>query len=104
VLATETRMRARYADVRQVVLARLDALEKLLSDPAYWWNHAAGYAETRDLFAQFAMSLRANFGAQARAWQLIDADDHREARCTAITGALAAYRQDRDAWERVLRA
>jgi hypothetical protein len=104
VLATESRMRARYADVRQVVLARLDALERLLSDPAHWWNHAAGYAETRDLFAQFAVSLRTNFGAQARAWQLIDADDHREARCTAITGALAAYRQDRDAWERVLRA
>ena len=27
-----------------------------------------------------------------------------EQRCAAITGALAAYRQDRESWERVLRA
>jgi hypothetical protein len=97
-------MRAQYADVQQTVLARLDALERLLSDPGHWWNHAAGYAETRELFAQFTASLRANFGAQARAWKLIEADAHREKRCAAIAGALAAYRQDRDAWEQVLRA
>jgi hypothetical protein len=104
VLATETRMRAQYADVQRTVLARLDALDKLLSDPGHWWNHAAGYAETLELFAQFAASLRANFDARARAWQLIDADAHSEARRTAIAGALGAYRQDRDAWEQVLHA
>jgi hypothetical protein len=104
VLATESRMRAQYADVRRIVLARLDKLEDLLSAPAHWWNHAAGAAETRDLFARFVASLRANFDAQAPAWKLIDADAHREQRCAAIAGALAAYRQDRESWERVLRA
>jgi hypothetical protein len=104
VLATETRMRAQYADVRQTVLARLDALDTLLSDPEHWWNHEAGYAETLDLFAQFTATLYANFDAQSTAWQLIEADAHRETRCAAIAGALAAYRQDRDSWEQVLRA
>jgi hypothetical protein len=104
VLATEARMRVHYADVRRLVLARLDALETLLSDPAHWWNQDASHAETRDLFGQFTASLRANFAAQARAWQLIDDEAHREERRTAIADALAAYRHDREAWERVLRA
>jgi hypothetical protein len=104
VLATEARMRDHYADVQQTVLARLDALEALLSGPGYWWNQDAGHAETRALFGQFTASLHANFGDAARVWQLIDADAHREARCAAIAGALAAYRDDREAWERVLRA
>jgi hypothetical protein len=104
VLSTETRMRAQYAEVQRTVLARLDALEDLLSDPGHWWNRGAGYAEMRDLFAQFAASLRANFDSQAPAWQLIDADAHRETRCAAIAGALAAYRKDRESWEQVLRA
>ncbi len=104
VRATETRMRAQYADVRRRVLARLDELEAVLSDPGHWWNDNAGYAETLTLFGQFATSLRANFGDDARAWQIIDDDAHREARCAAITDALAAYRLDRASWERVLRA
>jgi hypothetical protein len=104
VLATEARMRAHYADVRRLVLARLDALEKVLSDPGYWWNQDAGCAETLALFGQFTASLRANFDAHARAWQLIDADTHQAARCAAIVDALVAYRDDRESWERVLRA
>jgi len=104
VLATEARMRAHYADVRQLVLTRLDALEALLSDPGHWWNQDAGYAELRALFGQFMASLHANFGNDARAWQLIDAAAHREARCAAIADALTAYRDDRESWERVLRA
>jgi hypothetical protein len=104
VQATETRMRAQYADVRQTVLLRLDALDSLLSDPEHWWNHEAGYAETQELFAEFTATLRANFDVQSTAWQLIDSDAHRETRRAAIAGALAGYRQDRESWERVLRA
>ena len=104
VLATETRMRAQYADMRLLVLARLDELEALLSDPERWWNHKEGGAQTRALFGQFAASLRANFGDAASAWKLINDATHREARCTAITDALAAYRLDLASWERVLRA
>jgi hypothetical protein len=104
VLATEARMRAQYADVQRRVLARLDTLETFLSDPRRWWNQAAGYEETLLLFRQFVASLRANFAAEARAWQLINDPGHRESRCTAIVGALAAYRHDRESWERVLRA
>jgi hypothetical protein len=104
VLETETRMRLQYAEVRQRVLARLDALELLLSDPAHWWNRDAAQLESRALFGQFTASLRANFDAHARTWWLIDDDAHREMRRTAIAAALAAYRQDRASWERVLRA
>jgi len=104
VRVTEARMRHHYAGVRRLVLTRLDELDALLSAPAHWWNHVAGHAQTLDLFAQFAASLRANFDAQARAWQLIEDDAHRESRCSAIAAALAAYRDDRESWERVLRA
>jgi hypothetical protein len=104
VLATEARMRTQYAAVRERVLAHLDTLEELLSDPVNWWNRDAAHAQTRVLFGEFTATLRANFDAQSRAWQLIDDVAHREARRTAIAGALTAYRQDRESWERVLRA
>jgi len=103
VQATEARMRDHYADVRRLVLANLDELDVLLSDPDHWWNQDAGCTETLALFGQFAASLRANFGTHAHAWQLIGTVAHREARCTAIAEALAAYRDDRESWERVLR-
>jgi hypothetical protein len=102
VQATETRMRATYAETRQRVLMRLDELENLLSDPAHWWNSADSHAQTRALFTQFSASLRANFGVDARAWQLLEDETHRETRCAAIVDALASYRLDRQSWERVL--
>jgi hypothetical protein len=104
VLATEAAMRAQYADVQRRVLARLDELEALLAGPGQWWHQDGGHAETLAMFEQFAVSLRANFDVHARAWQLIDDDNHRETRRAAITGALATYRFDRESWERVLRA
>ncbi len=102
VVATEIRMRAHYADVRQRVLARLDALEALLSATGHWWNDADSAADTNALFAQFTASLRANFGAASRCWKLLDDAVHRDERLTAIVDALASYRCDRQSWERVL--
>jgi len=99
VLATEATMRAHYAEVRQRVLMRLDTLENFLSGPVHWWRNDA---QTHTLFEQFCGSLHANFGEDARAWQLIDDVAHRGARCTAIVDALANYRFDRQSWERVL--
>jgi hypothetical protein len=103
-LATEMEIRAQYAEVQRLVRERLDDLDALLSDPGRWWQHLARYAETRSLFEQFAVSLRANFDDGARAWQLIDDTGHREVRHAAMAAALAAYREDRESWDRVLRA
>jgi len=99
VLATEAGMRAHYAAVRQRVLTRLDALEEFLSGPEHWWQNDT---LTGARFERFCGSLHANFGKDARAWQLLENEAHREARCTAIVDALAAYRLDRQSWERVL--
>ena len=102
VQATETSMRAHYTETRQRVLMRLDELESLLSDTSHWWNSDDSHAQTRALFEQFTATLRANFGADARSWQLLDDETHRETRCAAIVDALASYRLDRQSWERVL--
>ena len=102
VQATESRMRTHYAETRQRVLVRLKELEGLVSDPAHWWNREYGSAETRALFAQFTASLRANFGDDARSWQLLDDETHREKRRAAIVAALVSYRDDRQSWERAL--
>ena len=99
VLATEATMRAHYAAVRQRVLTRLDALEAFLSESGHWWHHDT---QTGTLFERFCGSLHANFGKDARAWQQIDDEAHRYARCMAIVDALVAYRLDRQSWERVL--
>ena len=102
VLATENSLRAHYAETRQRVLVRLDEFEDFLSTPAHWWNHENRSTQTRALFAQFAASLRANFGDNARAWQLLYDEDHRETRLAAIVAALVSYPDDRQSWERVL--
>ncbi|MEN8207046.1 MAG: hypothetical protein ABFS24_13695 [Pseudomonadota bacterium] len=102
VQATETRMRAHYAETRQRVLSRVDKLEDFVSDPVHWWAGENGSAETRTLFGLFAASLRANFDHDARSWQLLDDEAHRETRRAAIADALASYRLDRQSWERVL--
>ena len=99
VLATETGMRARYAEVRERVLTRLDTLQDLLSESRHWWYDDT---QTRALFGRFCGSLHANFGDDARAWQLLDDAAHRDARRMAIVDALANYRLDRESWERVL--
>jgi hypothetical protein len=102
VATTETRLRAQYAETRQSVLTRLDELDIFLSGPDYWWNNG-NHAEMRALFEQFAASIRANFGQDARAWQLVSDDVRRESRITAIVDALASYRMDQRSWERLLK-
>jgi len=102
VQATENRMRAHYAETRQRVLACLDEFEGFASDPAHWWNHEDRSAETRALFKEFAASLHANFGDNARAWQLLDDEAHRDMRLAAIVDVLVSYRDDRQSWERAL--
>jgi len=103
VASTETRLRAQYAETRQGVLTCLDELDIFLSGPDYWWNNG-NHAEMRALFEQFVASMRANFGQDARAWQLVNDTAHRESRIMAIVNALASCRDDRQAWERVLKS
>jgi hypothetical protein len=102
VQATETGVRAHYAETRRRVLARLDELEGFLPDPAHWWNGDNSLKQTRGLFEQFTATLRVNFGDDARAWQLLNDERCREIRCNAITDALVSYRDDCQSWERVL--
>ena len=102
VQATETGMRAHYAETRQRVLARLDELEKLFSGPDHWWNTNDGAAEICALFEQFTATLYANFGGDSRAWQLLEDEVHCETRRAAIVNALLSYRTDLQSWERVL--
>jgi hypothetical protein len=102
VVSTEIRIRAQYAETRESVLTRLDELDVFISAPEYWWNKP-NHAEIRALFEQFAASMHTNFGQDARAWQLVNDDAHRESRLTVIVNALASCRDDRQAWERVLR-
>ena len=102
VQATETGMRAHYAETRQRVLTRLDELEKLFSGPDHWWNTDDSAAEIRALFEQFTATLYANFGGDSRAWQLLEDEVHCETRRAAIVNALLSYRTDLQSWERVL--
>jgi len=101
VMATENRMREQYMEMQQRVMTRLDDLEALLSDDGRWWNNDQ-YAGSRTRFGQFTAALRANFGTDARAWQLIDDEAHRETRRAAIVDALSSYRLDRQSWEQAL--
>jgi len=102
VQATETGMRAHYAETRQRVLARLGELEVFMSGPDHWWNADNRTADMRALFEQFTATLRANFGDDSRAWRLLEDEAYCDTRRAAIVDALRSYREDRQSWERVL--
>jgi hypothetical protein len=83
-------MRQRYLAKRHTILARLEALESLLYDPAHWWNQAAELKESVAHFRAFAANLRRNFGPDSPCYARIDAAGHqarwRDRQVVAITG------------------
>lgn len=102
VRVTELKLRAEYAENQTRMLKRLSEFEAFLPVPGHWWNSSRQCEQVRVLLDQFAASLRANFIATARPYQLIDDTANRREHRQAIAGALLAYNNDRECWERVL--
>jgi len=99
---TESKLRAQYADNQTRMLTRLAEFEALLSASGQWWRSGRQYEKTCALLDHFAASLRANYVAEARPYQLLDDAAHRSDRRQAIVEALLAYNHDRECWERAL--
>ncbi|MDD4882106.1 MAG: hypothetical protein PHX10_11070 [Gallionellaceae bacterium] len=100
--ATEAEMRGRYSAKHGQIVARIDRLDALFSDPARWWQRDARLAEACHAWRRFIANMRDNFAEDSRAWQLIEASANRVARKAAIGAAIGRYRADRAAWRAAL--
>ncbi|MCU0840609.1 MAG: hypothetical protein MUC79_02675 [Thiobacillaceae bacterium] len=96
--ASEARLRQLYGAKRGEISAKLSRLDAFFSDPRRWWHRDANLAGARQAMRRFLDDLRRNFGDDARAWQRIGSDAHREWRKAAIRQAIARYRDEREAW------
>lgn len=94
----EAQMHARYDKKHSAVVQKIADLRTLYQEPQHWWHGAAELTQARGNFEQFIANMQHNFGDDARAWQLINDDAHRQTRKAAIVAAIADYPAQRRAW------
>lgn len=95
----ERMLRDKYDEKRTLVQARLARASALFEDPAMWWNQDPGPAPAGAAFQRFFANIRRNFGAESNGYRLIASSAHRESRLTEMTAVLAAFADDRLAWQ-----
>lgn len=99
VARVESGLLALYAEKRDAVNARLEALDRWLDTaPAGLCGEPAC-----DRFRRFRRDLAANFGAGSAAWRQIGDPAHRAMRRGQIVDALTHYRAERAAWDKLVR-
>ena len=101
--AMREEMRQRYREKQQAMLARLDHLEALLSDPAHWWNQSADHAEALAHFRAFAANIKHNFGAESPCYARIDAPGNGAGWRNRQVAAIAGFHANRRTWEQALK-
>ncbi|MCP5278980.1 MAG: hypothetical protein H6935_11545 [Thiobacillus sp.] len=95
-------MRQRYLAKQETILARLEDLESLLSDPSHWWNQATGLEESVAHFRAFAANLRHNFGPDSPCYARIDAPGNRESWRVRQVAAITGLHDHRRTWDQAL--
>ncbi len=91
-------MLERYNERQKAILEKLGQLDRLLDDPAHWWQAKPG---TVAGFRHFAANVRRNFGATSSGHARINnANAWAQWRGRLLAG-LAHYQDDRAAWAQV---
>ena len=99
VAEVEAELMALYASKHRAVNARLAELGRWLADAPSAWRGTPALQQ----LAQFLRNMEANFGDASPAWRQIQSAAHREKRRQQIVDALAHYRAERTAWDRLFR-
>lgn len=91
--------RARHAGI----VKKLDALTRMLNDPAHWWR-APAHAEARAHFRVFLDNMQRNFGADSPGHARIASSVHWQRWRARQLDAIASYHAGRRAWNQALAA
>jgi hypothetical protein len=98
VARVEARLLDLYRAKHRAVNTRLAEIRQGLAElPAGWRDHPALHP-----LAQFLRNIEANFSEAAPAWRQIESAAHRQGRRRQIVDALARYRDERAAWDRLV--
>lgn len=98
--AVRAGMLERYNARQQDILAKLARLERLLADPACWWQTQP---ETVAGFRHFAANVRRNFGTRSSGQARINDDATWMQWRARLLDGLDHYAEDRTAWEKACR-
>ena len=99
---TEVSMRQKYRTKQAQIIAKIDALNKLLNDDQNWWRHDPHSTRALAELNRFLDNMTHNFGRQASAYRLIDTASYREQRRWEISEAIRHYGEDRNHWLKLL--
>jgi hypothetical protein len=89
----------KYNSRQRTIVDRLQVLDKLLLDPACWWNRAPEHATTVADFAAFTANIARNFGPDSAGHLRINAAAGWARWRADLLEAIIHYPSDRAAWE-----
>lgn len=101
---THTAILAQYDQKRHTSREKLDTLRALVLDPKQWWNQSNEQEAALAAFHAFMDNIEHNFGASSPCYDLVHSPSNKARRHAEISAAIAAYAQDRAAWQEVLAA
>jgi hypothetical protein len=91
--------RARHARI----VKKLDALTRMLSDPAHWW-HAPAHAQALEHFRVFLDNMQRNFGAESLSHACFASEENWQRWRQRQLTALIQFHADRTVWNQALTA
>ncbi|MGB7501775.1 MAG: hypothetical protein WBM25_05195, partial [Azonexus sp.] len=97
--AVRAELLEKYNSRQRTIVDRLQVLDKLLHDPACWWNRAPEHAAAVAHFAAFTANIAHNFGPDSAGHLRINAAAGWARWRTDLLEAIIAYPADRAAWE-----
>jgi hypothetical protein len=97
--AVRAELLEKYNSRQRAIVDRLQVLDKLLHNPACWWNRTPEHAATVANFAAFAANVAHNFGPDSAGHLRINAAAGWARWRADLLEAIVRYPSDRAAWE-----
>jgi hypothetical protein len=93
------------ADMLALYRAKHQAVNSRRCELETWVKTQQGWAGTPALYqiTQFLRNIELNFGDEAKVWQQIQSESHRQGRKQQIVDALLHYRGERLVWDQLFR-
>ncbi len=98
---TESELLQLYRQKHDIIADKAGQLQALVFDDGHWWTAEPELELAMSHIHAFVDNIRHNFGEQSLAWQQIQSDSHRSERKKQLIDALAGYRSERNAWDRL---
>ena len=102
-IETAQALHQQYEAKHQQIMEKLETLKSIFSDENNWWNTHSNTAPAKLQIQRFINNIDHNFGAHSRGHTLINSETNKRTRHDEILQAIMSYKNDRTAWEAVLK-